>query len=79
MTRFRKSRSRSSIHHLIVRFVSEQTGQDVIEYGLLSAGIAVVGIVLWNNVGVGIAAAYGSWDSGIQDLWVPDDPIGGGS
>lgn len=64
---------------VLARFVSEERGQDVIEYGLLSAGIALVGIITWNNIGVGIAAAYGNWDSGVQDLWLPDDPIGGGS
>jgi Flp pilus assembly pilin Flp len=64
---------------VLARFVSEERGQDLIEYGLLSAGIALVGIITWNNIGIGIAAAYGNWDSGVQNLWLPDDPIGGGS
>jgi Flp pilus assembly pilin Flp len=66
-------------HRVLARFVCDERGQDVIEYGLLSAGIALVGIFTWNNIGIGIAAAYGNWDSGVQDLWLPDDPIGGGS
>ena len=61
------------------RLVCDETGQDVIEYGLLSSGIALVGILIWNNIGVGIATAYGNWDSNVQNLWVPNDPIGGGS
>lgn len=64
---------------VLTRFVSEERGQDIIEYGLLSAGIALVGILTWDNIGSGIASAYGSWDSGVQDLWLPDDPVGGGS
>lgn len=71
--------ARHWLRHLMTRFVCDEHGQDIIEYGLLSAGIALVGIITWNNIGVGIAAAYGNWDSGVQDLWRPDDPIGGGS
>lgn len=60
-------------------FVRDEAGQDVIEYGLLSAGIAIVGIVLWQNVGVGIFNAYTGWDTGVQALSsCTPDPGGGG-
>jgi len=67
------------MRRLITRFVLEARGQDVIEYALLSALIGVVGIIAWQNIGVGIYNAYNGWDSGVQSLWVPLDPGGGGS
>lgn len=70
---------RPTLRTLLTQFLCDQDGQDVIEYGLLSSLIAVMGILIWNNIGVGIANAYGSWDQNVQDLWVPEDPIGGGS
>jgi Flp pilus assembly pilin Flp len=61
------------------RFVREDAAQDVMEYALLSAGIAIVGIVIWQNIGVGIGAAYEGWDGGVQDIsGCTPDPGGGG-
>jgi Flp pilus assembly pilin Flp len=56
------------VHHLVSRFVREDDGQDIIEYGLLAAFIGVVGILTWQNIGVGIKNAYTGWDTGIQNL-----------
>lgn len=52
-------------------FVREEEGQDVLEYGLLMAFVAVVAYVainavgtnigaLWDNINTGVAAAVGA-------------------
>ena len=65
--------------HLLTRFLCEERGQDVIEYALLSALIGVVGVIAWENISVGVKNAYLGWDTGVQGLWSPPDPAGGGS
>lgn len=60
---------------LLIRFAIEDTGQDLIEYGLLAAVIGTVGILAWEAVRVELGSKYQNWDSGVQDLWEPEDPI----
>lgn len=61
------------------RFWREECGQDIIEYALLSSLIATVGILIWQNIGIGIATAYGGWDTGVQNLSkCTPDPGGAG-
>jgi Flp pilus assembly pilin Flp len=67
------------MRRLIVRFLREECGQDIIEYALLGAFIGTVGIVAWQNIGVGIANHYSGWDAGVQNLSAcTPDPGGGG-
>ena len=61
----------------VVRFLGEETGQDVIEYALLAGAIGIVGVVAWNNIAEGIGFAYQGWDTGVQNLWEPADPGAG--
>ena len=65
---------------LIVRFLHEECGQDIIEYGLLGAFIGIVGIVAWQNIGVGIGNHYSGWDTSVQNLskCTPDPVTGAG-
>ena len=65
--------------HLFARLIRDDSGQDVLEYALLGAFIATVGIVAWESIGVRIAAAYTGWDSGVQSLSsCTPNPGGGG-
>jgi Flp pilus assembly pilin Flp len=66
---------------LIARLFRDDAGQDIIEYALLSALVGVVGILIWQNIGVGIRDAYTGWDTGVQTLSTcTPDPVafGGG-
>jgi Flp pilus assembly pilin Flp len=64
---------------LFARLIRDDSGQDVIEYALLGAFIATVGIVAWESVGARIGAAYTGWDAGVQSLsGCTPDPGGGG-
>jgi Flp pilus assembly pilin Flp len=60
---------------LLVRFVREDLGQDLIEYGLLALVIGTVGILAWDSVRTELGSKYQNWDTGVQDLWEPEDPI----
>lgn len=50
------------------RFISDDRGQDLIEYALLSALIGIVGILAWTNVGSAIFTTYSGWDTNVQTL-----------
>lgn len=60
-------------------FVRDESGQDLIEYGLLSALIGVCAILVWTNFPGILAAVYGSWDGSVQAVSsCTPDPGGGG-
>ena len=64
---------------MFLRFIQDDSGQDLIEYALLSAFIGVSAVVAWTNIPPAIAAAYSNWDSSIQNLSsCTPDPGGGG-
>jgi Flp pilus assembly pilin Flp len=64
---------------VITRLIAEERGQDMLEYALLGALIATVGILVWQSIGTGVATAYLGWDGGIQNLSkCTPDPGGAG-
>jgi Flp pilus assembly pilin Flp len=68
-----------SARDLIARFVQDENGQDIIEYGLLAAFIGVVGILAWQSISGQISAHYTGWDTAIQTRSAcTPDPGGGG-
>jgi Flp pilus assembly pilin Flp len=50
------------------RFVAHDEGQDLIEYGLLVALIALAAIVMMRSAGVEVNAMYGDIVAGLQDV-----------
>jgi Flp pilus assembly pilin Flp len=54
---------------LLRRFLAEETGQDLIEYALLTATIGLAGVVGVNLLSAAINATYTSWDTGVNNLW----------
>jgi Flp pilus assembly pilin Flp len=59
------------------RLMTDDAGQDTIEYALLAAFIGVAGAVIWPVIATGIGTAYGNFDSRTQNAWVPPDPAAG--
>jgi Flp pilus assembly pilin Flp len=58
----------------MIRLWRESAGQDLVEYALLTAFIALTtvgGVALLTNA---LSAAYSAWDSGEQNLWEPPNP-----
>ncbi len=54
----------------------EESGQDLVEYGLLAVFLVLASLVVWLAVADAIGTAYGGYNSGIQDLWESPEPPG---
>ncbi len=59
---------------LMVRFMREDQGQDLIEYALLAGFISLVAVLAITNVGTGVNAVYTNIDSQVKAI-----PAGTGS
>ena len=62
---------------LLKQLAADDRGQDLVEYGLLAAIIAVAGYLLFPQIEAAMQAAYQSWGADSYDVWCPDDPGGG--
>ena len=60
---------------LLVRMVLNDEGQDLIEYAVLTAFIGIAGMAAFNLIATTMNTTYGSWDTGINSLWEPADPL----
>jgi Flp pilus assembly pilin Flp len=58
------------------RFVIDDSGQDLVEYALLTAFFGLCAIAAWTGIHGAIAANYGSTSGGLQGLWDPPPPSG---
>jgi hypothetical protein len=58
----------------IRRLLVNEDAQDLVEYVLLGATVAFVGLVVMNNFDNVMNAVYTSWDGGSQAIWEPQDP-----
>ena len=64
----------SSIRRLVARFIGDDSAQDLFEYVLLAAFVALatmVGLKAIENV---IGSRYVKWDTDEQNLWTPPNP-----
>jgi Flp pilus assembly pilin Flp len=64
-------------NQLIRRFISEDGGQDIIEYALLAAFIGIAGMLALREIQGSVATTYSSWidpASGTPSLWEPVEP-----
>jgi Flp pilus assembly pilin Flp len=63
----------------LTRLVTDERGQDLIEYALLTAFIALASALGLNLIRAAINVTYGTWNSDVNNLWQPPNPSGGGS
>ena len=61
--------------HIGRQFVFDESGQDVIEYGLLTGIVVAMGVAVFTSINDRMADAYGDWGQEIQDNWVPAAPL----
>ena len=59
----------------IRRLLADESGQDLIEYMLLTAFIAIAGYLGIQVLGSEMNASYRSWDSATQGAWETPEPI----
>jgi len=66
--------------HWLVCLLLDESGQDLIEYALLTAFIGFAGVFVWTNIMALIGAKYSGWDTGVQGLGActPDPVTGNG-
>ena len=57
------------------RFVKEDRGQDLVEYGLLGAIVAVMGALVLPNISTRMAALFTNWGANVNNHAVPPDPL----
>ena len=60
---------------LVHRFWTDESGQDIVEYALLTALIGLAAIVSWQLLANKVGPAYSAADSNVQGLAEPPDPI----
>ena len=60
--------------HWLRRWLTEDDGQDLVEYVLLGATVAFAGLVAMNTLDDVINAVYTSSDASTQAIWEPQDP-----
>jgi len=56
------------------RLLREDSGQDVLEYALLAAFVAIAGAVALQAIEAAMNTAYTSWNTRTQALWVMPAP-----
>jgi Flp pilus assembly pilin Flp len=56
------------------RFLDEESGQDIVEYALLTALIGIAAILTWQVVADNVGVAYSEADTDVQALgaYTPD-------
>lgn len=62
------------MRHVIAALVTDDTGEDLIEYVLLATVVGTAGAVALNALPAVMNLVYASWDAGAQNLWEPADP-----
>lgn len=58
----------------IARFLRDESGQDLVEYALLSATIGLAGAAVWSVMNGVIADSYNNTMTSVRDAWTPPEP-----
>jgi Flp pilus assembly pilin Flp len=61
---------------LFARLFNDDSGQDLVEYALLTAVVGLAGAVAAPLVGDAVDYVYGTWVTETNSLWVSPDPAG---
>lgn len=64
---------------LLLKLLADDGGQDLVEYALLTTVVGLSAVVAFNLLQAAIGFAYGSWETGVNNIWESPDPTGGGS
>ena len=56
------------------RLAADSSGQDLLEYALLSALVGLVALAALNALGVTMGSVYSSWNSAVNALWESPSP-----
>lgn len=56
------------------RWFLDESGQDIIEYGLLASIIAIAGILFLPTIATKMGANFTGWGNAVHNLWAPNNP-----
>jgi pilus assembly protein Flp/PilA len=56
------------------RFAADDSGQDLIEYALLTAIIGISGVLILSTLSTTMGTAYSRWNTAGQNAWQPCPP-----
>ena len=57
------------------RWLSDEGGQDLIEYMLLASFVAITGYLGMQFIGTAMNSSYRSWNTATQGAWEVPDPV----
>ena len=57
-----------------MQFISDDSGQDLIEYALLTAIIAISGVLILSVLSATMGATYRNRNTAAQNAWEPGPP-----
>jgi len=67
-TRFRALQPR------LRRFIADDRGADIVEYGLLAGIIGVVGLLTFPGLITRMGNTYANWGTQVNGVWIPNPP-----
>jgi Flp pilus assembly pilin Flp len=65
-----------AVRGFLCRLVSDDKGQDLIEYALLCTFIGLAGVGVFGLICQAIATTYGSWNTSTNTIWQTPPPAG---
>ena len=68
-------KSTSTWARIVRQFVLDESGQDLIEYGLLTGIVVTIGVAVFTSINEKMADAYEDWGDEIEANWVPAAPL----
>ena len=63
----------------ILRLLHDDGGQDLVEYALLTSVIGFASAGAFPVILNAIGTVYGTWETSVNSIWEPADPLGSGS
>jgi Flp pilus assembly protein, pilin Flp len=58
-----------------IRFLREENGQDLVEYGLLAVIFAVAAALIFPSLIPAMGNSYSNHAYEINNVWIPGDPV----
>jgi Flp pilus assembly pilin Flp len=68
------AKAEAHMRRVITRLLADDSGQDLIEYALLTGIIAIAGAAVIPLIRDNMAAAYAAWNNDVQAIWEPPPP-----
>jgi pilus assembly protein Flp/PilA len=60
----------------IDRLIDDDSGQDLIEYALLTTFIGLAAIAVFDALRTSVGFVYGTWNTGANNVWRTPNPSG---